>query len=100
MGPTEPTYRLRDIKVAFSDGRYLVTKAAMDGAAWLGFFERDIRDCVAVLKRTHFDKTMPSNSVPALFQDVYRVSYSGRRLYVKLQLSEPNRAVVISFKEA
>ncbi len=36
--------------------------------------------------------------MPGLMQDVYKPTYEGLRLYVKLQLGKFGKAVVISFK--
>ena len=72
--------------------------AAMDAAVELGFDEEDMRDCIVNhLEETHFYKTMESEKKPGLMQDVYRITYQGERLYVKLQVVI--NAVVVSFKE-
>ena len=49
------------------------------------------------LNETHFYKTMPAEKKPGLMQDVYRITYQGRRLYLKLQVVN-GWAAVISFK--
>ncbi len=99
MSPTFPTYALRDIQAAVAHGRYWITRSARTGAAQLELDEDDIRDCISQLRRSHFDKTMPSNLRHGLFQDVYRCGYCGHRIYLKVQMSLPDEAVVISFKE-
>jgi motility quorum-sensing regulator / GCU-specific mRNA interferase toxin len=72
--------------------------AAMDAAVELGFDEEDMRDCIVNhLEEIHFYKTMESEKKPGLMQDVYRITYQGERLYVKLQVVI--NAVVVSFKE-
>jgi hypothetical protein len=40
---------------------------------------------------------MPAEKKPGLMQDVYRIAYEKRRIYLKLQVAN-DRAVVISFK--
>ena len=92
-----------------SSGRMLVegqdvtsmSDASLAGlrAARLGFDERDIIACVLGLKPGDFYKSMEATALPGLWQDVYRPSFMGAALYVKLQISRVDDAVVISFKE-
>jgi len=51
------------------------------------------------LTEAHFYKTMPAEKRSGFMQDVYRITYQGRRIYLKLQVSKENWAVVVSFKE-
>ena len=51
------------------------------------------------LNETHFYKYMPAEKVPGLWQDVYKVTYEGIRVYLKLQINFANNAIIISFKE-
>lgn len=55
-------------------------------------------DLVEHLTATDFDKTMPATKAPGLWQEVYRPTYCGLPLYVKLQISE-EKAVVVAFKQ-
>jgi hypothetical protein len=80
-------------------GDFLITQAAFEGASRLGFDSSDIADCVLTLGHADFYKTMASTARVGLMQDVYRPRYLGVNLYVKLQLDERTRAVVISFKQ-
>ncbi len=94
-----PTYSLALIKKLIREGQYRITDAALDSALDLGMEESDIVECVCeVLTEDDFYKTMPAIQEPPLWQDVYRVKYQKVWIYLKLQISLANRAVVISFK--
>jgi motility quorum-sensing regulator / GCU-specific mRNA interferase toxin len=96
-----PHYALERIKDLVLLGRRHITATAANGAAELGFDEDDIENCVQGLSPQDFHKTMPSETRPGTWQDVYRATWSGVPVYVKLQLagrSEKEQAVVISFK--
>jgi hypothetical protein len=93
-----PMYALADIQGALRDGRYRITRSALEGASGLCLGEADVRECVLGLHQTDFYKSMPSVQRPGLFQDVYRCRYAGFSIYTKLQLSAVGHAVVISFK--
>jgi hypothetical protein len=95
----EATYPLDSVKQLFRQNRWMVTLTAQNGALNLGLDEDDIFDCVTNnLAETHFCKTMPAEKNPELMQDVYRITYQDRRIYLKLQVVS-GWANVISFKE-
>ena len=95
-----PYYNLKTIKSLIQDRRYYVTKSAQQGALAIGFGDSQICDCVVIhLDVSHFFKTMPSERLPCLWQDVYKITYEGVRVYLKLQISLEDEAVIISFKE-
>jgi hypothetical protein len=80
-------------------GDYVVTGVAFNGALKLALDAGvDIEACVLALDESDFYKTMPSIKVPGLMQDVYKPTYGGHRLYVKLQIGKSGTAVVIQFK--
>ncbi len=80
------------------DGSWFMTGEAVDTAGELGFDEDDVFDCIVNhLSETHFYKTMPAMKIANCMQDVYRITYRGVRIYLKLQVRVA--AVVISFKE-
>lgn len=93
-----PTYSLLDIQRRVAAGAFVITLSAREGAARASFDERDILACVLGLTRD-FYKSMEANTHPGLWQDVYRPTFQGTPLYVKLQISVAENAVVISFKE-
>ena len=95
----EATYPLDWLKQLFGQSRWMVTLTAQNSALDLGLDEDDIFDCIMNdLAETHFYKTMPAEKNPELMQDVYRITYQGRRIYLKLQVVG-DWANVISFKE-
>ena len=81
-----------------SSGDYEITGTALDGAMELSLDPEDIKACVLALDETCFYKTMPAIKVPGLMQDVYKTTYMGRHVYVKLQIGLFGTAVVIQFK--
>ncbi|MHB1193484.1 MAG: type II toxin-antitoxin system MqsR family toxin [Longimicrobiales bacterium] len=97
-GRRTPTYLLAEIQSALREGRYWMTRSAMEGASALYLDESDIRECVLGLHEADFYKSMPSVQRPGLFQDVYRCRYGGFSIYTKLQSSAARHAVIISFK--
>jgi hypothetical protein len=94
------TYPLVKLKQLFPKYRYITQQAKIDADA-LGLDSEDIARIVCEeLGPEHFFKTMPAKKVPGLWQDVYKIEYQGTALYLKLQLSRSQDAVVvISFKE-
>lgn len=95
-------YDLDQIKELIITGNCRVTIPALDGGVALGFSDRSaIMDRVLRLAKSEIYKTMPAKNLshPGLWQDVYKTSEDGCRIYIKLQLSPVNGAVIISFKE-
>jgi hypothetical protein len=79
------------------DGSWILRESALDAAMEMGFDDEDVFDCIVnYLEDTHFYKTMSAEKNPGLMQDVYHITYEGRRVYVKLQVNV--QAVVVSFK--
>ena len=95
----EATYPLDWVKQFIKRNLWMVTLAAQTCALDLGLDEEDICDCILNhLGETHFYKTMPAEKRPGLMQDVYRITYEGHHIYLKLQV-ENDWAAVISFKK-
>ena len=95
----QPSYSLEEIKGLFSKGRYSITESALRGAFAMGFDDANVCECVEyVVNRKNFYKTMSAKKIPGLMQDVYRLTYRGQKVYLKLQVSRRGHAVVISFK--
>ncbi len=66
---------------------------------WNYVDEVDMVDCVLDhLAETHFYKTMVSEKNPDLMQDVYRITYQQKRIYLKLQVVG-EWAVIVTFKQ-
>jgi hypothetical protein len=72
---------------------------AADGAEDLGLDEQAVVDIIAGLVASHFDKSMPSDVDPEIWQDVYKPVIEGRELYVKFTLDTQGELLLISFKE-
>ncbi len=72
---------------------------AADGAEELGLDELEVTDVIAGLTARDFDKSMPSDANPAIWQDVYKPVVEGRELYVKFTLDARGELLLISFKE-
>ncbi len=72
---------------------------AADGAEALGMDEHAVVDVIAGLTARDFDKSMPSEVDPAIWQDVYKPVIGGRELYVKFTLDSRGELLLISFKE-
>jgi hypothetical protein len=96
----QPRYSLKAIKAAFADpARLNRTMTAASGAEQLGMDEQAVVDVIADLTGHDFDKTMPSEIDPAIWQDVYKPIVEGRELYVKFTLDTQEELLLISFKE-
>lgn len=97
------TYQLTVVHALLKEGRYRVTATAAATAHVLGLDAIDLVDCIAGLTRADFYKTMPSERIEGLWQDVYRPTWCGVALYVKLQIVELRAAgsvlVIVSFKK-
>lgn len=97
-----PTYDLSTVKALVSANAYQVTGAAFQSLGQLALDRRDLEACVLGLTAADFFKTMPSERIAGLWQDVYKPVYDGRHLYVKLQISlkqgSSQQVVIISFK--
>jgi hypothetical protein len=102
----QATYPLTLIKKLVESGSYLITNvAAQSGKSDFGFDQYEILKHIKALKASEFYKTMPSEKISGLWQDVYRQSLTINGTtafaYVKLQVNEflgGQKAVVISYK--
>jgi hypothetical protein len=94
------TYSLSRIKDLVRESKYRITVSAFQTAALMGFLDEDITDCIVnCLASSHFYKTMAAERRAGLMQDVYKITYDGRRVYLKLQINQSGLAVIVSFKE-
>lgn len=101
MSRDTPAYDLRLLQQLIGQGPItrMITHAAREGGAPLGFDEGGIVEAVLALTPAHFYKSMEAEKWPGLWQDVYRMEYEGIELYIKLQRIPEGRAVVVQFKE-
>ena len=96
-----PHYPLATIKAAFAQPADLNrTFSAMEGAESLGLVEADIVAVIQDLADTDFNKSMTSQANATIWQDVYKPSRNGKRIYVKFTLNAQRDLLLISFKEA
>jgi motility quorum-sensing regulator/GCU-specific mRNA interferase toxin len=95
----QPRYPLKTIKAAFSEpARMNRTMTAANGAEDIGMDEPAVVDVIVSLTSRDFDKSMPSDIDPAVWQDVYKPTVKGRELYVKFTLDARGELLLISFK--
>src|SRR6185437_3647002 len=81
-----PTYDLVAIQALVAAGRVKLTAVAFATSGQLGFDTADVHDCIKELTPADFYKTMESLTRTGTFQDVYKPSYCGQDLYLKLQI--------------
>ena len=93
----QPTHDLAAIKEKLKWRDYAIFPDASGGARALQLDECDIVDCVLSLTTGDFYKTMESKKKASLWQDVYKTSYCGIPIYLKLQIHR-QRSLIISFK--
>lgn len=99
---TSPTYALAIVRQLIWEGNYRLTGSATISAAALGFTRTEVVECILGLRADDFYKTMRSERIPTLMQDVYRPRFEGYHLYVKLQVqprSSGQLVMIISFKQ-
>jgi motility quorum-sensing regulator/GCU-specific mRNA interferase toxin len=96
----KPRHALKSIKAGFADAaRINRTMAAALGAEELGMDEQAVVDVIAGLTSGDFDKSMPSERDPAIWQDVYKPIVADRALHVKFTLDTQGQLLLISFKD-
>lgn len=98
---TLPTYDLDEIKELLkSEETRIITRRDRREAVSLGYADDDAMvDRVLMLQSNEFYKTMEAETMPGLWQDVYRSDDLTVTLYIKLQISFNGKGVIISFKE-
>ena len=101
MEKLRPHYRLATIKAAFAEpsslNRSFVSK---QGADDLDMDDAAVVAVIQGLSSSDFEKSMTSLADHRVWQDVYKPSVRGRRLYVKFTLDARRTLFLISFKEA
>ena len=80
-----PTYDLEHVKRKISYSNYRITGTAKRTADEIGFDEDDITHVILnCLQERDFFKTMPSEKMKGLMQDVYKISFRDKSLYIKI----------------
>lgn len=95
----DPSYDLEEWQEIAEKVYFRPTMRALQDATDLEFDDEDILECCLQLNKGDFHKSMEAEKAPGLWQDVYKITYQGVRLYVKIQINSLGEAVVISFKE-
>ena len=95
----KPHYDLVKLKrlIENEQTRHL-TKESIRGGSEVGFSETEMVEIVLSLENQNFYKSMPVIFNESLWQDVYKKTVNGVKLYIKLQKSPTNEGVIISFK--
>lgn len=77
-----------------------MTNSAYQGMVALSFNQNDVVNAIQALTRNNFYKSMPPFNLKfSAWQDVYKLNFKGRDLYIKFQINE-NDELLLSFKEA
>lgn len=101
MGRGQPAYDLQELQRLIGQGPISssITGVAQERAAEFNCNEDDIVEAVLQLTPQHFYKSMESEKMPGLWQDVYHLEFRGIWLYIKLQIGIHGRAFVVQFKQ-
>lgn len=95
-------YSLDEIKVLIcNEATRVITQTALNHAVGLQLGNNEskvIVECIKSLSPKDFFKSQPSDRDHSLWHDIYRPTFRGRRLYVKVQIGHDGKAVVIQFK--
>jgi motility quorum-sensing regulator/GCU-specific mRNA interferase toxin len=100
MEKRKPTYDLGALKASFnSEKKLAITVKAFRSAAELGYGRIEIVDTIQTMQRSHFYKSMTSQTNHRLWQDVYHVPSPAGVLYVKFTSDVITEFLLLSFKE-
>lgn len=91
----QPTFNLS----SFKRQDYEITTLALNGAANLGMSSDDIDTLVSSIKSEHFYKSMSSTKHAKIWQDVYRVPYEGKVIYLKISTGLEKPFIIVQLKE-
>ena len=71
----------------------------MQGAEGLGIDEQAVVEVIRGLTARDFDKSIPSDFDPAMWQDVYKPVIDGREFYIRFARDSQRGLLLISFRE-
>jgi len=98
--PVKPYHDLNAIKQAFSTGKGLFTRVAIQDAAALGYGRDEITAVIQTMQESQCYKTMRSHYNASVRQDVYHVPHAAGTLYVKFTDNGTiTEFTLLSFKE-
>src|ERR1700733_8945937 len=90
-------YLLADVKALVEENRVSATKAALAGAAALGFDFEAMKEVIKNLETGDLYKSMTSHANHTIWQDVYRFPSEAGDIYLKVSVIDD--VLIISFKE-
>ena len=90
-------YRLDDVKSLVEKNSVRATKAALNGAAVLGFDFAGMKDVILNLDAGDLYKSMTSHADHTIWQDVYHFPSEAGDVYLKLSVVDD--VLIVSFKE-
>ena len=101
MAKWKPHYDLKKSKSLIDSDKYIVLKSAKTTAFKLNFNEQRIKDALLNIRPSDFSKSEEDWQIKGHWQDAYKTSHDGHRLYVKWKITEnkEEHLLVLSFKE-
>ena len=100
--PDTPSYDLQKIKTLLKNWKTrIITLDDQQAAVRLGYADEDeMVERACKLTESEFFKTMPSEKMVGLMQDVYYTFDGPIKIYLKVQIRRDGKGVIISFKPA
>jgi hypothetical protein len=83
-----PHYALEDVVAAFADGRFEMPARVARHLRSCGWDRAFVRECVLDLRLETRHKSVPHRSREGVWLDVYRPTFRGQRMYLKLTAHE------------
>lgn len=90
----QPTFHLESVKTQ----AYEITNIALQGAESLGMDRDDIDALISSIQPNHFYKSMSTKN-KNLWQDVYRVPYNNKVIYLKISTGLSHPFCIVQLKE-
>ena len=93
------TYDLDELKKLIDKGNFHITDTCRRGYSRLDYSDVATLEIVKRLQTTDIYKTMSSEKIPDLMQDVYHIKEEEDDLYIKLQKSScGEKCIIFQFK--
>ena len=97
MEKPAPHCKLAVVRALIEAGKVRSTQSALVGAAAMGFNFEEIDAVIMALSPKDFYKSMTTHADHRIWQDVYRPTTSGGKVYLKLTVIDD--VLIVSFKE-
>lgn len=94
-----PTYELQEVKRLIRDGQIIPSRETIDDANNIGFSITEAHDVILELGSAEFYKTKPEKTNPRVWQDVYKKTVRGQRIYIKFKIVNDEKLLLTSFKK-